>query len=80
MIADWQTNKINIHLSKPVLVQGRKEGRKKKEEKILWQQETRREKINQERGMKSVEEHKRNSRAEGGGNGGEARLWEEEAG
>ena len=27
-----------------------------------------------------MEEHKMNSRAEGGGNGGEARLWEEEAG
>ena len=50
------------------------------DKKILWQQETRREKINQERGMKSVKEHKMNSRAEGGDNGGEARLWEEEAG
>ena len=41
----------------------------------------RREKINQERGTESAEEHiKMNTRAEGGGNSGEAKLWEEEAG
>jgi hypothetical protein len=73
-------NKQNQH---QFIRTGTREGKEEKGEgrkKILWQQEMRREKINQERGMKSVEEHKMNSRAEGGGNGGEARLWEEEAG
>ena len=71
-----QTKSTSIYQNRCLV--RRKEGEGK--EGILWQQETRREKINQERGMKSVEEHKMNSRAEGGGDGGEARLWEEEAG